>query len=55
MIDGVEVISADQAKSMQETYNITIAAGYHFVAEIMEQFEQAGITRYSVFQLLNLT
>ena len=55
VIDGVEVISADQAKSMQETYNITIAAGYHFVAEIMELFEQAGITRYSVFQLLNLT
>jgi len=55
VIDGVEVVSADQAKLMQDTYNITIAVGYHFVAEIMEQFEQVGITRYSVFQLLDIT
>lgn len=52
VIEGIEVISPERAKDMQNAYNITIAAGYHYVAEIIEQFKELGVTRYSIFQLL---
>ena len=52
VIEGIQVISAEQTKEMQNFYNITVAAGYHYVAEIVEQFQEFGITRFSIFHLL---
>ncbi|NBI10558.1 glycosyltransferase [Colidextribacter sp. OB.20] len=52
VIEGIQVISAEQTKEMQNIYNITVAAGYHYVAEIIEQFQELGITRFSIFHLL---
>jgi len=54
MIDGIEVISADDTKELQNKYNVTIATGYHVTAQIIQQFERIGISNYSIFPMLKL-